>query len=184
MINIHYITPYCEGDIGKGINQAISLLPDDSWVVLRDADTMFLTPKQQKQVKDIVESNPSYDLIGCRTNRLRSEHQAIYEHFNEDSLLKHIQVAKEQEKCYYGEITELPEPEVVAGMFMLFRKSLWNKIKFQEKTIQFDMIFSDKVREQGGKLGICQGIYLLHLYRYEAENPFNEIDHIVKCHKF
>lgn len=184
MSNIFYITPFHEGDIGKGINESISFLPEDCWVCLRDSDTLFLTSKQQKQIQDIVSSNPDYDLLGCRTNRLKSQHQAVSEMFWVDSILEHIQVAKERENCYYGEITELPDEEVVAGMFMLFRKSLWNKIKFQERSIQFDMIFSNKVKDCGGKLGICQGIYLFHLYRYEAQNPFIEIDHIIDCHKF
>ena len=32
---IYYITPYLTGDIGKAINEAIAVLPEDSWVCLR-----------------------------------------------------------------------------------------------------------------------------------------------------
>lgn len=184
MAKVFYITPYYQGNIGRGINESISLLPNSSWVCLRDSDTLFLTSTQQQQIQDIVDKNPDYDLLGCRTNRLKSSHQAFHKMFWVDSMISHIEFAKELENCYYGEITDLPKPEVVAGMFMLFRKSLWDKIKFQEKSIQFDMIFSDRVRQLGGKLGICQGIYLFHLYRYTSNNPFIEIDHIKDCHKF
>lgn len=184
MSKIFYSTPYADGNIGKGINDFIENLPNDCWVVIRDSDTLFLTPTQQKQIQDIVDKNPDYDLLGCRTNRLKSQYQAIYDMFWEDSILKHIQVAKERETLYYGEITPLPEKEVVAGMFMLFRKSLWDKFKFKEHSIQFDMIFSEQIKNSGGKLGICEGIYLFHLYRYTAENPFVEIEHIRNCHKF
>ena len=38
---IAHITPFCTGNIGKGINDMISLLPDDAWICLRDQDTLL-----------------------------------------------------------------------------------------------------------------------------------------------
>ncbi len=184
MVKVFYSTPWQAGDIGEGINDFISLLPDDSWVVIRDADTMFLTSNQQKQIQDIAESNPPFDLIGCRTNRLRSPYQAIQGTFDVDSIGYHIGVASERERVYYGVIDQLPQTEVVAGMFMMFRKSLWQEFKFESKSIQFDMLYSEKLHASGKTLGIAQGLYLLHLYRYGAKDPFTSIQHIVDCHDF
>lgn len=184
MVPVFYSTPYLYGDIGKGINDFVSLLPDDAWVCIRDSDTLFLTPQQQEQIQMIVNHNPPYDLIGCRTNRLKSEFQAVEGTFDNDSIYFHLGVAKQHEQEYYGVIQELPEPNVIAGMFMLFRKSLWNEHPFPERTIQFDMIYSNQLREAGKTLGIAQGIYLFHLYRYGEQDPFKAIDHIVHCHEF
>lgn len=184
MAKVYYTTPWFPGDIGEGINDFISLLPKDCWVCVRDSDTLFLTPKQQKQIQDIVENDPPFDLIGCRTNRLKSPHQAIQGTFDVDSIGYHIGVASERERVYYGVIDELPDPEVVAGMFMLFRKSLWEEFKFENKSIQFDMKYSQELRKAGKVLGIAQGLYLLHLYRYGSQNPFTAIEHIAHCHDF
>lgn len=183
MNKVFYSTPWYPNNIGKGINEFIEMLPEDSWVCIRDSDTLFLTSEQQRQIQDIVDSNPPFDLIGCRTNRLRSPKQAVEGAFDVDSMAWHIELAKVLEKEYYGVIDSLMEPEVVAGMFMLFRKSLWDKVKFQEKTIQFDSIFTNEVRKFG-TIGIAQGIYLFHLYRYGAEDPSSEVRHIVNCHDF
>lgn len=184
MTRIYYSTPYLNGDIGKGINEFVDLLPDDSWVVIRDSDTLFMTPSQQAQIESIVNDNPDFDLIGCRTNRLRSPYQAIEGAFDEDSIFFHLELAKQREKEYYGVVDELPSPNVIAGMFMLFRKSLWKEHPFPEKTIQFDILYSQILRDKGKKLGIAQGIYLLHLYRYGSADPFKEISHILHCHDF
>lgn len=183
MVKIYYSTPFCQGDIGKGINDFISLLPEDSWVVLRDADTMFLTAEQQNQIQWLAE-NTEYDLIGCRTNRLRSSHQALEEAFDVDSIRWHQLKAEELEDAFWGLVTPLPESEVVAGMFMLFKKSLWNEIKFKERSITFDKQFSNDVRSAGYKLGIAQGIYLFHMYRYGEPDPYRAINHIIHCQEY
>lgn len=184
MSQVFYSTPYLFGDIGKGINDFVALLPEDSWVCIRDSDTLFMTPQQQAQIQDIVDHNPPFDLIGCRTNRLRSPFQAIEGAFDQDSLFFHLELAKKLESEYYGVIDELPSPNVVAGMFMLFRKELWLEFPFPERTIQFDMVYSNQLREAGKSLGIAQGLYLLHLYRYGAEDPYKAIEHILHCHEF
>jgi hypothetical protein len=184
LTEVYYSTPYLCGDIGKGINDFIELLPEDCWVVIRDADTLFMTSDQQAQIQRIVESNPPYDLIGCRTNRLRSPYQAVDGLFEEDSIMVHLDLAKSLEKEYDTVIEDLPAPNVIAGMFMLFRKSLWKEHPFPERTIQFDMVYSNQIREAGKSLGIAQGIYLLHLYRYGANDPFKAIEHLIHCHEF
>lgn len=183
MTKIYYSTPYHQGDIGKGINDFIELLPDDSWVCIRDADTMFLTPNQQEQIQYIAQTT-DYDLIGCRTNRLRSPYQALEGAFSIDSMGWHQDKARELENASYGIVEPIPDTEVVAGMLMLFRKSLWNEIKIPERSIRFDTEFSNSVRSAGYKLGIAQGIYIFHMYRYGETDPYHAIGHIVHCHQF
>lgn len=181
MPQIFYITPYKAGDIGGGINESIALLPSDAWVCLRDADTLFLTSDVQKQIAEIVESNPPYDLIGCRTNRLRSDYQVLERErlFNCSDINIHIETAKYMAANNWGVLTPLPAPEVIAGMFMLFRKSLWEKVKFPRHSIHFDSEYSKCLRAIGGKLALAQGIYLFHLYRWGKENPYAAIDHLI-----
>lgn len=177
MTNIYYSTPYFHRNIGKGLNDFCALVPDDAWICLRDADTLFLTPKQQEQILDIVGSNPNYDLIGCKTNRLRALYQLHNGVLSDNpNIQDHINIAERLEKEYYGEIK--PVNDVVAGMFMLFRKSLWNEFKFEEKSIYFDKVFSYALLMKGYKLGIAQGIYLFHLYRFGKPNPCNYVQHL------
>lgn len=180
MTKVFYSTPFCKGDIGKGINDFISLLPDDAWVCLRDSDTLFLTHRAQQQIDDIVNSDPPFDVIGCRTNRLRSDYQVHDRErlFECPDIREHLLTAKQLEADNWCHLTELPAPEVVAGMFMLFRVSLWKRIKFERKSIWFDIAFCNTVRAIGGRLAIAQGIYLFHLYRFGQSDPYSYTEHL------
>ncbi|MCC5410645.1 hypothetical protein LMT12_29480, partial [Escherichia coli] len=92
---IYYITPYLTGNIGKAINEAIAVLPDDSWVCLRDTDTMFLLPDQPSMLEELVMSNPPFDVIGATCNRLGSGYQLFSNQINDDpDILNHIEYAK------------------------------------------------------------------------------------------
>lgn len=180
MAKVFYLTPFKEGDIGGGINESIALLPHDAWVCIRDADTLFLTSDVQRQINAIADSEPEYSVIGCRTNRLRSA-VVTYDRdrlFECDSITTHIEAAKELEKSKWGIVSPLPPREVVAGMFMLFRVSLWHQFKFPNRSIYFDTEFCEVVKALGGKLGIAEGIYLFHLYRWGKADPFNDISHL------
>lgn len=180
MPTIFYLTPWKDQDIGGGINESIDLLPADAWICLRDADTLFLTSDAQRQIKEIIDSNPPFDVIGCRTNRLRSSYQVLERErlFDCDSITTHIETAKYMAANNWGVLTPLPAPEVVAGMFMLFRKSLWEKVKFPNHSIRFDIEWCQFVRAFGGKLALAQGIYLFHLYRWGKDNPYDSIEHL------
>ncbi|MCS5452512.1 hypothetical protein ACJVQT_22880 [Enterobacter huaxiensis] len=181
MASVFYLTPWKEGDIGGGINESIALLPADAWICLRDADTLFLTPDVQKQIAELAAANPEFDLIGCRTNRLRSDYQVLERErlFDCDSITTHVETAKYMAANNWGVLTPLPAPEVVAGMFMLFRKSLWEKIKFPRHSIYFDSEFTKAVRIIGGKVALAQGIYLFHLYRWGQDNPYAYTNHLI-----
>lgn len=182
---IFHITPYLSGDIGRGINETIDALPEDSWIALRDIDTMFLLPEQPMWLEAIVKSDPEFDLIGVSCNRLGSTYQ-LYENQRSDDpdITHHINKAKIARDTWGNQIEEVPDGVVLAGFFLLFRKSLWNEIKFEERSIQFDIIFSKVLHEKGKKLGLMRGIYLFHTYRLGAENPQTAISHLIHCQDF
>lgn len=180
---IYYITPYLTGDIGKAINEAIAVLPEDSWVCLRDTDTMFLLPDQPSMLEALVNSNPLFDVIGASCNRLGSGYQLYGEVINDDpNILNHIEYAKKAREKYKNNIEVVPTDKPLAGFFLLFRKSLWNEIPFEERTIQFDLIFSRTLHEKGKRLGLMRGMYLFHIYRLGYDRPQRAVSHLMHCH--
>src|SRR5690606_27611903 len=70
--NIFYLTPYgYNKKIGDRLNYEISLLPEDSWIVIRDMDTMFLYDYVGNLLRDVInEYGDTTDLFGAYTNRL------------------------------------------------------------------------------------------------------------------
>jgi hypothetical protein len=169
-VNVYYFTPYdTKGNIGKAMNNHCKLVPNDNdWIAVMDGDILFPNPKWGKIVENAIkEYGDKYQLMGCMTNRVGSEHQCIDGMFGEMDLLKHYEIATS--------LIDAVEPLGnlgIAGYFMLFQKKTWLKCGgFTENTNlahQFDTEFNKSVRKIGGKLGLIKGLYALHMYRIKS----------------
>ena len=179
---IWYITPFStDKNIGAEYNAQIARIPQEDWVCIRDGDTIFLTPENQwgKQIEDIVQKAAGkYDLIGCITNRLRSTSQLYQNIFSGDhNMLNHGRIAKELYETKYDAIRINKTP--VAGLFMLFPRKTWDRVKFKEKCDTFDTHFGKELLKKGGKIGIAEGVYLYHWYRAWSDDPLNYKKHLM-----
>lgn len=178
---IFYSNPYnTEKNIGKALNDFCKLVPDDAWICLQDGDIMYLTPDWGKQIEQVIINEGSkYDLFGCVTNRLGRNIQKIDGMFEEMDISKHFDKAKELSQNNFAEVEDITRKKYVAGMFMLFKKSTWNKVKFKENCIYFDDEFSKDIIRSKGRLGLIKGLYVLHLYRIWSDNAKNEKTHLL-----
>ena len=65
---------------------------------------------------------------------------------------------------------------------MLFPKSVWEKVGgLKEKSVHVDIEFTNAVRKKGGKVGIAQGLYVLHMYRWGKADARNYTKHLKNC---
>lgn len=177
-MKIRYITPFAlDKNIGKAYNEAISELPDDCFVVLRDGDTMFLTPEWGNQIEQIIKANQDYDVITCMTNRISLKDCLPDGQFIDEDIKGHILFAKNMWSWHQWGVKETT---VAPGMLMIFHKSTWAKHKFKENSIIFDRQFSNDVIRSGGKIGVAKGLYIFHLYRFGQENPQSYTKHLKK----
>ena len=184
-VNVHHITAgRSDLNLGKAINDIVRVLPDDDWICLRDIDTLPAYHEVFfKQCEDIAEAN-EFDLVGCMTNRLGLKHQLHNGKMSEDTNWKnHRNIAKERYKKFGPQV--IKTNEYIAGLFMLFPKRLWIEVGgFPEGGIKIngtfiDYQFSKAVSDKGFKVGIAQGIYLIHLYRPDAKFARRSIQHLV-----
>jgi hypothetical protein len=190
---IYYLTPFCsQKRLGHIHNQYCALVPnDDDYICILDPDVMMLHPHQMKWIEDIVLSEEwqKYDVLGCMTNRVGIDQQVsrsvsvtwerIGSKIVEKEFLEHKETMFDlydvKKHTIYADIIHdknkfiIEEAEVVAGFLMIFKKSIWNQIKFEE-SIQFDMKFCNAVKQSGGKIGIMKGIYVFHNYRMGKDN--------------
>lgn len=166
-----YSNPYSrEKNIGKALNEFCAMVPGDSWIVLQDGDIMYLTDYWGTQIEDIISMNADFDLIGCMTNRLKSNHQLYLGKFSDDSDIRnHIVIAEQLHSSDYDTVEQTEKP--IAGMFMLFPKRTWIKYQFKENTPTFDTHFSRSILRSGGKIGIAKGLYVFHKYRMGKPDP-------------
>jgi len=180
-MNIHYFTPFSiTKDIGGAINKHCDLVknPDD-WIVILDGDMMFLQPDWGVVIHNALEKDgDKFGLIGCYTNRLRGLHQLHNNAISHDhDILNHYKIAEE----YQGKegISDL-NLFGVAGIFMAFKKSTYDKVGgFNQNNITADTYFNLKVRKLGMKIGIINGLYVYHAYRpWNNINPADDWTHL------
>jgi hypothetical protein len=171
-IKVHHITPArSDKNFGKSINDLVKNFAPSDWIALRDIDTLPLDHVSFiKQCEEIANSGV-FDLVSGMTNRLGLNYQLVGGKMSENTdMAKEVNLAKSLALKHGSKVD--PINETVAGFFMLFSKDIWDKVKgFPEGAIMIngemvDYIFSKKVIEKGGKIGIAQGIYLFHLYRW------------------
>lgn len=181
-MKVWYFTPYnTEKNFGKEINDYCALVPDGDWICIMDGDCMFLTPDWGRHIEDVVGCGLyDFDLYGCYTNRLGRPFQILNAGlYDNHDVKKHYELAVEQRDKYYGQVEDITRLKHVAGLFMLFPKTLWNEIKFEENTRFFDDRFSRAVIKSGGKLGLLKGLYIYHQYRIHSCNPKNDYKHLL-----
>lgn len=183
-IKIYSFTPFAsDKNYGKILNEHCELVPNDNdWILVRDSDTSFLIPEFSQQIQAIVDKyHDKYDLIGCYTNRLGLDYQLIDGKLSEDVNIKnHIKIAQELHKRHGSTVSPLNKN--IGGLFLLFPKRAWKEHKFEEglkitktdyngKTVTgyFDYWFSNYFARKK-RVGIANGVYLLHIYRLFAPN--------------
>lgn len=178
-MTIHYLTPYAtDKNFGRELNERISEL-SDGWVCLRDSDCMFLTPDYGRQIAEICATT-DLDVLGCLTNRLGRPIQRYKGELSTNWDIKHhYTIAQSLEANHWCEVEDITSKKWVAGMFMMFRKSLWEQIKFKENCLTWDDQFSEDVRISGGKLGLMKGIYVFHFYRGWSDIPMFSNQHLI-----
>lgn len=178
--NIWYSTPYAtDGNIGKAYNDFCEMVPGrDDWIVLRDGDCMFTTPDWGRQIEEVLRTHgDKYQVYGAMTNRIRSLHQRVTpDMFDETNMVKLVDKGFELEKEQWGKVED--GGRGVAGFFMAFRRSTWEKAKFREREKAFDTLFCKDVVRSGGKIGLMKGLFLIHEYRMWAENPTGHTKHL------
>lgn len=180
-MKINYITIFStQKNFGGEINRVISEMADDSWICLLDGDTMFLTHDWGNIVEQTVkEYGDKFQLFGCVTNRCNRPHQLHGGRLNDNmDIRNHVSIAEQRKADYDGIVSDVTSNRQIAGLFMLFHKSTWDRCKFIENNRRFDDIFCRDVISKGGKIGLIKSLYIFHAYRPMSSSPTNDWWHL------
>lgn len=155
-----------EGNIADAYNRYCEVVPNDNdWIILWDADLMVLTPKYEHLMFEVAERNPQYSLWTIYTNRVTCRPQLIKSLFEESDIREHRKKALELYENYTYSVKDIHRS--ISGYCMMFKKKTWEKIGFSGKGLfGVDTIFSNKIRHGGGKIGLMEGVYGFHYYRF------------------
>lgn len=182
--NIYHFVPGAgDKNLGRELNKHCEIVPnDDDWIVIRDNDTAYLHPFINKQLEDIIKRHGNnYEIFSCMTNRLGLEYQLPYGLMDERDIVKLREIAEKHYKEYYDEVVPCSFRQPTAGLFSMFQKKTWEKLKYQDGLANsggfIDWRFTMGHLRKGHRIGICKGIFLFHYYRMHQDN-WREYEHL------
>lgn len=181
---------FCPGNLGKGYNEFMELLPDDDdWAVLMDNDVMFTTDRWWYQLKHAIEKDPKAGMFTAMTNRLGSPEQ-VYEcrkhrekhHLvfycskeNHHDMVKHKEIGHCLMEQYGSDVVKMKG--FSRGMLMCISKATWKKVGgFPNGIGGVDMVFLRKLKSNNLPVYILKGLYVYHWYRqhFFSETEFED----------
>jgi len=160
------IIPYrIDKDLGKAYNEQIALLPEDSHICLRDADTCWLTPDYGTHLRTYIEKNP-LAVLTCYTNRISEVSKQLFgmRRSADPNMANHIRIAQKRMNDLYT-VTELKSD--ISGFCLVFPRSLWVQQPFAEtgKPLGIDTEWGRRIRAAGVPVLRMNGLYIWHTYR-------------------
>lgn len=172
---INFIQPFdFDINIGKAYNEACSKL--DGWICITDQDTLKFEGFAQR-LKEIIDGADENMVITCATNRLRKDNtNVIHALYDETDINTHLNEFNRLWGLYGAKLERTNEP--IAGVCMVFHKSVWDKVKFIENAINFDRLFTNSCKLAGFLPMVAPGLYIFHLYRWNR--PEGDISHLIK----
>ena len=130
MIELFENTPYRKDkNLIKAYNSFMELLPDNSWALFRDADTLFLDPFYGELIYNAIEENPDTDCFTCVTNRIGCLKQK-HDEYGGDDIRIHRKIAEEiriKNKSKYIDFNTTGPPNIMSGMVFILSKMLGHK---------------------------------------------------------
>lgn len=179
----HFNALFSGGSIGKYYNQCCRIVPDgDDWICMWDADVMVFNTFTvwNTFLEKAINENPDVALFTCVTNRIGTHKQRVAPRQDPDANMAHHRARAERILAANGTRVR-KDVGSISGLMMLFRKRTWEAIGgfYEEGILDVDKIFSHAVRSKGWRIGILEGMYVMHYYRLTEGNK----DHLIKKNK-
>jgi cellulose synthase/poly-beta-1,6-N-acetylglucosamine synthase-like glycosyltransferase len=175
----HFNTLFSGISIGKYYNDCCSIVPSGNWICLWDSDVMVFNTfvRWNEFLEKVIEKNPDVKLFSCVTGRIGTHKQRLDLNQNTNPSMiyhRHMSEAIFRKKNF----SVRRDSSTVSGLMMLFSKETWTKAGgFIETGIAgVDTAFSRYVSDRIGKVGIIEGLYVMHYYRLAEGNA----DHLFK----
>lgn len=113
-----------------------------------------------------INENPNVKLFSCVANRIGTHKQRVGKIQDPNPSMKYHRLFAE--KLLKANGTKVrTDVKTVSGLMLLFNKDTWTEVGgFCEDGIAaVDTKFSRSVSDKGYKIGILQGLYVMHYYR-------------------
>jgi GT2 family glycosyltransferase len=162
--------------LGKAYNTFMNKLPNEDDIgCLLDHDAMFTTTDWHKQISAIAEKNPEAGCFVTMTNRIgcKWQRQPGVDQENHD-MKYHREVGQQVQQQSYDtveDVTNKDRQEVLGGVMILLRKSVWRKIGgfTEDGILGVDNDLHWRIQKYKQKVYLMRGVYLYHWYRADGK---------------
>jgi GT2 family glycosyltransferase len=166
-------TPYrSDKDLVEAYNSFMRIVPDDAWVLFRDADTLFLDSFYGKQIEETILRYDNIECFTAVTNRIYRPEQLHKDKYDGDDIKFHRNIATQLKNKYGTRCEKYPDVGLMSGFCFLLKKTAWKKIggfkpwhKNQSKMLGVDNQLHKDLKEHGIDVMIMKGLYVYHWYR-------------------
>jgi hypothetical protein len=150
------------------------MIPDGSWACFTDGDAMFTTPDFGHQLEAVVKANPEYDLFTSVTNRVGTMYQCVKDTWDIQDINIHREIGQQLKDLNTTKVEDITNYAPFSGVLILVRKNAWfTSERFKENgMLGVDNSIHYAIRNQGGKVGLMHGVYMMHYYR--NGNPLDQ----------
>lgn len=169
----HFNSIFTGKNIGAYYNQCCGIVPAGEWICLWDADVMtFHTFTGWNEfLEKVISENKDTGLFSCVANRIGTHKQRVNkEQCTNPSMAYHRELSEARLKQYGTRVRK--DVKSVSGLMLLFPKKLWEAVGgFKEDgMLAVDTEFSRAIYEKGYCIGIMEGMYVMHYYRFTEGN--------------
>lgn len=163
-------------NLGRAYNEQMQMVPDGCHVIIRDIDTLLLTPNTPNIIERYIQEYPDA-VLTCYTNRVGplAKRQLLNGTISDNTDINyHIAIAERMEV----NTTVTPIIRCISGFLMVFSKELWKKYPFPEtgKCLGVDSVWSKTLLSKGVQILRMNGVYCWHTYR--LKNGINDKTHL------
>jgi GT2 family glycosyltransferase len=164
-------------DLGRCYNAFMELLPtDDDWACFIDHDAMFTTRDWYAQLTRVVTRHSDAGCFTAMTNRISNRAQ-VYgatrygrasPNANHD-IRYHRRIGARLEKQFGSEVVPLTDRQMMSGVVILTRKSVWRQIGFAPGFLGVDWQYHRDCLRLGYTVYLMRGVYVYHWYRGDGD---------------
>ena len=159
--SVYYLTAWSSTkNYGEALNDHIQHLPDDSWIVVMDGDTCFLTDDYGDIIQEAIKDKPNATLMSCRTNRGYGQQMS-----EEKDIVRLRKIAEDHSRlpAHYTKVNA-----ILPAFFWLFPKKTWLRNPFDTEKIihnfnSFDTRWVRKIHPKN--MYIVERLFVFHFYR-------------------
>lgn len=176
----HFNVLFSGKSIGKYYNQCCRIVPNsDDWVCMWDSDVMVFNTfvDWNPFLEDVIKRNPDVALFTCVANRIGTHKQRVNPKQDTDASMAHQRLKAERIYKMNGNSVR-KDANSISGLMMLFQRKTWDMVGgfYETGILEVDNIFARAVKSKVGRIGILQGMYVMHYYRLLEGNK----DHLLK----